>query len=87
MEELEYRLVRSSRKTVSIQITPGGEIVVRCPRLMSSWAVRSLVRSREDWIRQQLAKRKPAEAAQPLTEEEQRALAKTARDWFSRRAA
>ena len=87
MEELEYRLVRSSRKTVSIQITPGGEVVVRCPRLMSSWAVRSLVRSREDWIRQQLEKRKLSEGERPLTEEEHKALAKTARDWFSRRAA
>ena len=86
MAELEYRLVRSSRKTVAIQITPGGEIIVRCPWLMSGRAVRSLVKSREDWIRQQLAKRKSAGSAQPLTEEEHKALAKAARDWFSRRA-
>lgn len=87
MEKLEYRLVRSSRKTIAIQITPAGEVVVRCPRFMSGWAVRSFVQSREDWIRKQLKKCGPVREVPALSEEEHKVLAKEAAVWFSRKTA
>ena len=51
---MEYRLIRSKRKTVSIQITPGGEILVRCPQRMKKEAVEAFVKSKEDWIRRHM---------------------------------
>lgn len=87
MSEISYRLIRSSRKTIAIQITPAGEVVVRCPRFMSGWAVRSFVRSREDWIRKQLEKQSPAREVPQLTEKEHKALAKEAAAWFAAKTA
>lgn len=71
-----YRVIRSSRRTVAIQIAPNGEVIVRCPRRMGETAVRSFVRSKADWIARHLARQIPV---QPLTQEELKDLALQAR--------
>ena len=49
-----YRLIRSSRKTISLQITPVGELVVRCPTRMKKADVDAFVISKGQWIRRHL---------------------------------
>ncbi len=54
MEKIPYRLVRSSRKTIAIQIMPDGEVVVRAPRNLSAEAIRRFVRDKQSWIEKHL---------------------------------
>lgn len=69
--KMNYTLVRSDRKTVSIRIRPDGQVEVRCPRRMSAAAVQAFVESKRDWICAHLAKLTPV---QRLTEKELEAL-------------
>ncbi len=84
---IPYRILRSSRKTISLEIQPDGRVLVRCPRRMGAEAVRAFVESKSDWIRKHLAQ----QAAQPkrpaLTEEALRTLAREAARVLPERAA
>ena len=84
---MEYTLIRSSRKTLSIQITPGGELVVRAPNRMSRREIEAFLRSKEDWIRSHLQKAARHSAAEKLTEQELHTLADRAREDLSARTA
>ena len=51
---IPYRVIRSSRRTISVQIAPSGEVLVRCPRRMSYADIRRFVESKSDWIEKHL---------------------------------
>ena len=57
---MEYTLIRSRRKTLSIEITPRGEILVRAPARTSRRDIQYFLESRRDWIAAHLAKLEPA---------------------------
>ncbi len=50
----DYRVIRSNRKTLAIQITPEG-VVVRAPYLLSDAEIARQVAAHEDWIRRHTA--------------------------------
>jgi predicted metal-dependent hydrolase len=75
---LPYRLVRSSRKTVSLEVKPDGSILVRAPRRLSERAIREFVISKEPWLREKLRKIESRPLLPPLTEAELDALKKQA---------
>ncbi len=47
---MEYELIRSSRKTISIEIKPGGKVVVRAPRFCPKYEIERILWDRRDWI-------------------------------------
>jgi len=51
------KIIRSSRKSLSIAVTNDGEVVVRTPRFLSEETIYGMVKSKSAWI-----KRKKAEA-------------------------
>ena len=53
--EMSYRLVRSARRTVSIEVTQKQEVVVRVPQRMPRAAVESILKRHREWIKKQLA--------------------------------
>lgn len=75
--ELHYHMIRSARKTIAIQITSAGEVVVRCPNRMRKADVQQFVESKRGWIERHLSKPRPV--CPPFTAEELDALAKQAR--------
>ena len=81
--DFPYTLIRSSRKTISLEIRPGGTLLVRAPRRMSEKAIRDFVASKEHWIRTKLHKYQNAPA--PLTPQELENLKKQAKADFSAR--
>ena len=81
---ISYQLIRSSRKTISIQITPAGEVVVRCPQRMRGSDVQAFVESKQSWIEAHLPKTAPLP---PFTREELQALAQQAKRLIPERAA
>ncbi len=83
--ELTYKLIRSARKTISLRITPAGEIEVRCPTRMRRTEVDAFVRSKAAWIEANLAKLPPAE--EKLTEEALEDLRRRAKETIPERTA
>lgn len=84
---VEYKLIRSSRKTVSIQVTAEGEVVVRAPRLYPKYKIEAFLRQKEPWIRARREERAAAPRVSALSEAEHKALIKAAKTWFADRTA
>lgn len=82
---MEYRIVKSRRKTIAIQITPAGEVLVRCPSRMNARDIQRFVDSKRSWIETHLRRLPPAQP--PLTEAELRALAAQAKQAIPERVA
>ena len=69
-----YELIRSDRKTISLQITPEGALRVRCPMRTPVQQIEAFVASKEAWIEKHLQKRnQPME--QPFTQQQIEKLA------------
>ena len=84
---MDYKLIRSHRKTVSVRVTPEGEVEVRAPWLYARYKIEAFLRQKEPWIQAQLRRRSAAARVQPLTAQEHQALAETAKKWFSEKTA
>lgn len=85
----QVEIIRSKRKTVTIQIKSDGRVVVRAPVRMSGTAIRQLLEEKSAWIEKHLAQiRRQNESAEPAFSPEQlRQLAEAARQDLPRRAA
>ena len=84
---IPYTLIRSSRKTVAIPITPGGEVILRCPRRLPKKEAEAFLESKMPWIESHLAKLARQEAVPALSDEEVKVLAREAAADLSARTA
>ena len=82
-----YQIIRSRRKTISLEIRPGGRILVRAPRQLSDRAIGDFVSSRERWLREKLKKYEAHPPQSPLTAGELENLKKQAKADLTARAA
>ena len=77
-----YEIIRSSRKTLSLQLRPDGTVLVRSPLRTSRQEIDAFVRRHEAWIRihqQKLKERRQINASIPsLTQEQLEELARQA---------
>lgn len=53
---MEYTLVRSARKSISITITASGEVVVRAPKRTSQKRIDHVINQKQDWIHKHTAR-------------------------------
>ena len=72
--QVTYKVIRSKRKTVSLQIHPDGSIIVRAPMKMPAGDIHAFVAEKAEWI----AKHLPKTAVPALTVEELQTLAHAA---------
>ena len=84
---MNYTLIRSARKTVAIQITPAGEVIVRCPKRFPAREAEKFVESKRPWIEAHLAKLAQRPQEPGLSSEELGALARQAAQVIPERAA
>ena len=88
-QELDSRLqkaelIRSSRRTLAIEVRPDGTIRIRAPRFCTDAEIRRFVKEKRAWIAEKLElaaqreQRKNAPGGQPFTEREIRELAERA---------
>lgn len=84
---MPYRVIRSSRRTVSLQIVPGGEVLVRCPKRMPNGDIRRFVESKSGWIEKHLEKQTAAARLPAFSDGQLQALACQARQTVPERAA
>lgn len=84
-----YELIYSSRRTLAVQITSGGQVKVRAPRRTSKASIEHFLTEKQDWILKYLTKaaERSEPAPPPLPEHERRRYMETARDIFTRKAA
>lgn len=87
MEQIPYRIIRSSRKTAAIQITLEGEVLVRCPRRMSSQAIQTLLQEKSQWIQRHLQRCSAMPKLPSFTQDELRALSQQAKGIVCQRVA
>ena len=83
---IPYRIIRSGRRTISVQITLSGEVLVRCPKRMSNGDIRRFVESKSGWIEKHLEKQTAAQLP-AFTAEQIQALARQARQTLPERVA
>ena len=81
-KDVKVNIIRSDRKTLSIQLKTG-EIIARAPLRMKDKEIYSFIDSKKSWIEKNLAKIEEREKAisevQPFTQEEINALAEKAK--------
>ena len=58
MEELSYRVIRSDRKTLGLEISDKLEVLVRVPRRLPEERIEAFVRQHERWILRKLEQRR-----------------------------
>ncbi len=75
----QVKIIRSNRKTISIQVDRDTNVVVRAPYRVSEREIRRFLAEKEAWIRKQQekirAQEKALEGIEPLTREEIETLA------------
>lgn len=79
-----YQIIKSNRKTITIQIKPAGQVVVRCPMRMRIEEAKRFVESKSDWIEKHLAKR-PVQQVEKYTPKEIEQLREQARNLVTAR--
>lgn len=65
----DYRLVRSDRRTLALEVTAEGEVIVRAPRRLSVTDIERFVAAREAWIKKHLTNPRPR-LPEPSAQEE-----------------
>ena len=89
MEPVSYRLIRSGRRSVSLEITPDLDILVRAPQYMPKARIDAFVESKRSWLESHMekARQRAARMPPPPTEEERLACIEKARKLIPERVA
>ena len=86
---MTYTLIKSSRKSIGIEIKPNSSIIVRAPQRMKQSEIEKFVSSKSAWIEKHLNRLAEAEkqqnSAQKLTADEIKALAEKALQYIPQR--
>ena len=87
---MQYKIIRSNRKSIGMQLTESG-IVVRAPYFATTYQIERFVRDHEPWIRSQLAKQQRRQASassvKVMTDEQLARLRKLAKAYIPQRIA
>ena len=77
--EVTYEVVFSSRKTCSIVVKPGGDVILHAPKMLSGRAADEIIRERQDWVLSKIELQRERAQESPfasLPKEERAALEK-----------
>lgn len=86
--KMNYTVLRSRRRTMSLEVKKDASVVVHAPLSLPQEAIEQFVSSQEKWLQKALARRIAYNAAHPEpTAEERRALIEKARSDLPRRVA
>lgn len=81
-----YELIRSNRKTVALEVTRDGRVLVRAPRRMPQQDIDTFFHGHQDWLRVHLARQQAWQSAHPEpTAQEQQAMMEKAANLLPQR--
>lgn len=69
---ITYRVIRSARRSIAIEVTRECEVLVRAPYLVPDSSLREFVNAHEQWILKTVDKQKHAAKRQPDPDEEEK---------------
>lgn len=94
MKKYDVEVIRSNRKTIGIQVTTDGRVIVRAPFYVPTYKIKSLLAEKQDWIEKSLKKMEERsdeteqdDALEKLTETERKLLMENAKRVISARVA
>lgn len=67
---MEFQIIRSFRRTLSIEISENGKVIVRSPYFLSEKKISKIVESKSDLILKRLNKQKEIIPAPTISKEE-----------------
>ncbi len=83
---MNYSVIRSDRKTLSLEVTREQKVIVRAPRRCAERRIEDFVRAHEGWIARALARQRAiAEAYPEPTAEEEARLRAAAKEFLPAR--
>lgn len=86
--EITFRIVHSNRKTMALQVTRDGQVVVRCPLWVSDQKATEFARRHRDWIEEQCRRVKERVSHRPVfTDQEVRRYREAARQVLTKKTA
>jgi len=56
IQPMQYTLVRSKRRTISIQVHPEKGVLIRAPRLVSERRIEKFLKEKETWVKKHIEK-------------------------------
>ena len=74
MEKISYELIRSRRRTLSVEVASSGDVLVRAPLLMPKWRIDAFVQDRAEWIERSKARQAQRQRNLPDIREEDKPL-------------
>lgn len=82
----EYTLVRSRRKTLAIQVTAAGEVILRCPMGLSKKTAEQFLAARMPWVEEKRRALRARPVLPKLTEAEIQEMRREALPFLRQRA-
>lgn len=83
---MEYKVIKSGRKTVSLEISRDAEVIVRAPYGIKDKFIEEFVNSHKSWIEKHLNGRLEKAEMFKYAEENSKALKKAAKEYIFKRA-
>ena len=83
-----YKLIRSERRTLAMELSPEGDLILRAPRRMPLRLIEQFIASHEDWIakhREKIRRRADFDEAHFSSEEQVRELITRAKEILPRK--
>ena len=84
---MQVEIIRSQRRTLSLELKADGTVLVRAPLRTGTARIRRFVELHRDWIAKQLARRAAMPTVEKLSEDELAALKARAKPVFTERTA
>lgn len=82
---MDYKIIYSNRKTVSLGVSDNLELIVRAPHLFPKKEIEKIVSSHKNWIQKALAEQKDRQSRFDLSEEEKKVLRQKAKEYLPER--
>ncbi len=73
-EDIEYQIIRSKRKSLSLEVTRNAEVIVRAPLNMPEIIINEFLFKRYEWIKNSIQKQKERENKYNLSADELKCL-------------
>ena len=88
MYDFEYEIIKSNRRSISIQVKPDGRVIVRAPWFATNRQIDKFVNSKGEWVNKHLIKQRERSLAyKGVSDQELKELYKKAKQIIPERVA
>ena len=83
----EYEILRSNRRTISLEVRPDGRVLIRAPRAMPKKEIDAFAAKHADWLERAKKRVEERSAFHDMTDRRKNELTAAARDYLPKRTA